>query len=313
MHGSPKHAARTGNASINRLDEKLECTHPGIAAVANVVVDSVSKEYVVSKGRSDDARRVRRKKGKQVVHALTDVSFVAYPGESIGLIGTNGSGKSTLLSIIAGGQSATSGQVFTCSQPTLMGVTPALQPNLSGEHNIYLGCLALGMSPKEAKDQVIQISEWTELGDALRRPMKTYSSGMAARLAFAISTAVEPEILLIDEALSTGDATFTAKASARMQGLLGRAGNVFLVSHSIGQIEENCGRALWISEGAVVADGATELVAPKYHEWARLLGKENKEPAHEYLAEVKSKYRTPVITFRKPRRLAKTGGNYPFS
>lgn len=266
---------------------------------ANVVVDNVSKRYVISQGRSSDASMTREGRGKTVVDALVNASLIALPSESIGIIGLNGSGKSTLLSMISGGLAPTSGRILTRSQPTLMGVSPALQPDLSGEHNIFLGCLALGMSPNDAKEQIREIAEWTELGDAIKRPMKTYSSGMSARLSFAISTAVRPDILMIDEALSTGDAAFGAKASARMEELLGRAGNLFLVSHALGEIERNCNRAIWISKGRIIADGPTDVVAPQYREWAKLMGRENKKPAHLYLEELKQSYKAPLILLEK--------------
>mgnify|MGYP001761466387 CR=1 FL=1 len=267
---------------------------------ANVVVDNVSKRYVISQGRSSDASMTRVSRGKSVVDAIVNASLIALPGESIGIIGLNGSGKSTLLSMIAGGLAPTSGRILTRSQPTLMGVSPALQPDLSGEHNIYLGCLALGMSPADARAQIPEIAEWTELGDAIKRPMKTYSSGMSARLSFAISTAVRPDILLIDEALSTGDAAFGAKASARMRELLERAGNLFLVSHAIKEIENNCNRAIWISKGRIIADGSTDTVAEQYHEWAKLIGREDKQPAHDFLSEVTADYRPPMVILEKP-------------
>ena len=120
---------------------------------------------------------------------------------------------------------------------------------------------------------------------------------MGARLGFAISTAVNPEILLIGEALSTGDAAFGAKAQDRMSELLDRAGNLFLVSHSIGQIEKNCQRTVWINKGRIISDGPTDEVSPTYHEWARLMGKPNKDPAHEYLESIISNYKSPSIVF----------------
>lgn len=261
----------------------------------NVVVQNVSKRYVISQSRSDDATTVKAGRGKIVVDALKDVNLVVEPGESVGIIGLNGSGKSTLLRLIGGGEVPTSGTVLVRSQPMLMGVQPALQSTLAGEQNIYLGCLALGMSREEARAQIPIIAEWTELGDAIKRPMSTYSSGMKSRLGFAISTAVNPDILLIDEALSTGDAAFGAKAEERMAQLLDRAGNLFLVSHSIGQVEKNCKRCIWINKGAIIADGPTEEVSPKYHEWARLLGKENKQPAWDYLDSIIAEYVSPVV------------------
>lgn len=270
---------------------------------ANVVVNHVSKRYVIRQNRSDDARVAKAKNGSFIVDAVVDASLVARPGESIGLIGVNGSGKSTLLSMIAGGQAPTSGRILTRSKPTLMGVSPALQPGLSGERNIFLGCLALGMRPEQARENVAEIAEWTELGEAIKRPMQTYSSGMAARLAFAISTAIKPEILLIDEALSTGDAAFATKATERMEELLDRAGNLFLVSHSLGQVEKTCKRVIWIHQGRIIADGSTQEISPKYHEWARLLGKENKGPAHEYLAEVAKAYKKVFIQIEEDTTL----------
>lgn len=307
MCDSSNRLAKVGRFLVpnNRRQEQHEngsrtssaVTSPDINYVerANVVVDNVSKRYLISQGRSSDASMTRSGRGKTIVDAVVEVSLIALPGESIGIIGLNGSGKSTLLSMIAGGQAPTSGRILTSAQPTLMGVSPALQPDLSGEHNIYLGCLALGMSPGDAKAQIGEIAEWTELGEAIKRPMKTYSSGMSARLSFAISTAVRPEILMIDEALSTGDAAFGAKASARMHELLDRAGNLFLVSHSLGEIERNCKRAIWISKGCIVADGPTDSVASQYREWAMLMGRDNKEPAHQYLDDLKQNYKSPLV------------------
>lgn len=260
-----------------------------------VVVDDVTKTYVIGRGRSEDLKTMRFLRPRQRVDALKGVSFVADPGETIGVLGLNGSGKSTLLRLISGGEEPTSGKILVRSQPMLLGVAPALQRDLTGEQNIYLGCLALGMTKREARDQIGEIAEWTELGDAIYRPMGTYSSGMGARLSFAISTAVNPEILMIDEALSTGDAAFAAKAEQRISNVVERAGNLFLVSHDIRSIEKMCLRAIWIHKGEVIADGPIGVVAPQYHEWARLLGKEDKEPAGLYLEEIKAAYRKPEI------------------
>lgn len=263
----------------------------------SVVVRDVYKTYAIGRGSSEDVGRFKFTKPKNTVHALKGVSLVATPGESVGVIGLNGSGKSTLLRMISGGEAPTEGDVRVSSRPMLLGVSPALQGDLTGEQNIYLGCLALGMNREEAKDQVEFIAEWTELGDAVKRPMMTYSSGMSARLSFAISTAVEPEILLIDEALSTGDAAFGTKAEARINGVIENAGNFFLVSHSIGMVERLCNRSIWIYQGEIISDGPTQQVVPEYHEWARLMGKDNKQPAYDYLEEVKRGYRPPVIIF----------------
>ncbi len=260
-----------------------------------VVVENVTKTYVIGRGTSEDLKNIRFLKPRQRVDALKGVSFVVDPGETIGVLGLNGSGKSTLLRLISGGEEPTSGRILVRSQPMLLGVAPALQRDLTGEQNIYLGCLALGMTKSEARDQIGAIAEWTELGEAIYRPMGTYSSGMGARLSFAISTAVNPEILMIDEALSTGDAAFAAKAEERISKVVERAGNLFLVSHDIRSIEKMCLRAIWIHKGEAIADGPIGVVAPQYHEWARLLGKEDKEPAGHYLEEIKAAYKKPRI------------------
>lgn len=260
-----------------------------------IVVDNVVKTYAISRGGSEDLRNSRMLRGRQKVEALKGISMVVSAGETVGIMGLNGSGKSTLLRLISGGEEPTTGRILVKSRPTLMGVAPALQRDLTGEQNIYLGCLALGMAPAEAREQISIIAEWTELGDAITRPMGTYSSGMGARLNFAISTSVNPEILLIDEALSTGDAAFGSKAEQRISEVIDKAGNLLLVSHDIRTIEKLCDRAVWIHEGEAVEDGPMEVVSPLYHEWARLLGKDDKTPAYDFLEEIKSKYRRPSI------------------
>ena len=271
---------------------------PSVFDAPAVVVSEATKTYVIGRGRSEDASTVRLKRPKRTVEALKGVSFVAQPRETVGIIGLNGSGKSTLLRLIAGAEEPTSGQIMVREKPMLLGVSPALHGDLSGAQNVYLGCLALGMTAAEAREQIKLIAEWTELGEAIDRPMSTYSSGMGSRLNFAISTAIEPDILLVDEALSTGDAAFGEKAKERINGVIERAGNLFLVSHSIGTVEDLCERSIWIYQGEIIADGPTVDVCPKYHEWARLMGKQNKRPAFEYLEEVRAEYSPPTIIFQ---------------
>lgn len=268
----------------------------------SVAVQNVTKTYAIGRGRSEDASAIRLGRPKRTVEALKGVSFVAQPGETIGIIGLNGSGKSTLLRLIAGAEEPTSGRVLVRKKPMLLGVSPALHGDLTGAQNVYLGCLALGMPAHRAKEQIKLIAEWTELGEAIDRPMSTYSSGMGSRLNFAISTAVEPDILLVDEALSTGDAAFGAKAKERINGVIERAGNLFLVSHSIGTVEDLCERSIWIYKGEVIADGPTSEVCPKYHEWARLMGKSDKQPAYDYLDEVRDGYLKPRVLFVSDQR-----------
>ncbi|SDS19380.1 teichoic acid transport system ATP-binding protein [Paraoerskovia marina] len=222
------------------------------------------------------ARVARAALGQQpqvVVRALSGISFVARAGEQIGLVGQNGSGKSTLLRVIAGLEKPAKGQVLAESTPVLIGVNAALQPDLSGAQNVRLGCLAMGLTPDETAEAIPDVIELAQLGKAIHRPMKTYSSGMGSRLRFAIATAANPHILLIDEALATGDAAFKERSEKRMERLRENAGTVFLVSHAAQTIEETCTRALWLNHGRLVLDGSAEDVALRYRKYAWALAK----------------------------------------
>ncbi len=225
-------------------------------------------EVVARHGRRNPPRRI---------HAVRGVSLDVAEGEAIGLIGLNGSGKSTLLQALAGLLPVESGSVYARSQPQLLGVGAALQRNVSGRHNIELGCLALGLPREEIDHHIEEISEWTGLRDFIDLPLRTYSSGMRSRLQFAIATAVDPDILMIDEALSVGDKEFRKRSQERIEALLARAGSVFLVSHSSKAILETCNRAIWLEQGVVRQDGPVEVVVDAYeHESPELESKEQR-------------------------------------
>lgn len=200
-------------------------------------------------------RRGTRSVGVRHVEAVKDVSFVAYQGESIGIIGRNGSGKSTLLRTIAGLVPPTSGSLWLNGRAALLGVNAVLMPKLTGRRNIAIGALAMGLTPEQVAEKHDEIIEFADIGEFIDFPMSTYSSGMAARLRFAISTAVVPDILVVDEALSTGDAQFRKRANQRIEEIREQAGTVFVVTHSAGTIQSMCTRALWIDDGQLLADG----------------------------------------------------------
>lgn len=208
-----------------------------------------------------------------LVQAVAGVSLVVRAGESVGLLGLNGSGKSTLLRVIAGLERPSRGQVLARSTPILLGVNAALLPELSGADNVRLGCLAMGLTPRQADAAYPGVVELADIGDSIHLPMKTYSSGMGARLRFAIAMATQPDILLIDEALSTGDASFKERSDARVKQMRAAAGTVFLVSHAATTIEEECTRAIWLHKGRVVLDGPAFEVAQRYRWWAWNLAK----------------------------------------
>lgn len=209
-------------------------------------------------------RQGRAKAQMHQIHAVKDVSFVARHGESIGIIGRNGSGKSTLLRAVAGLIPPTNGRVWVDGHPSLLGVNAVLMPKLTGERNIYIGGQALGLSTAEIRERFDEIVDFSGIGDAVYLPMSTYSSGMGARLRFAISTAAQPDVLMIDEALATGDAAFRAKSSARIAEIRESAGTVFLVSHSNSTIRQVCQRALWMERGELVMDGPADEVVAAY-------------------------------------------------
>lgn len=199
-------------------------------------------------------RRHRRPSIREV-HAIRGVSFIAYRGDAVGVIGRNGSGKSTLLGAIAGLLPAEQGAVYTSSQGSLLGVNAALLDDLTGERNVVLGCLAMGMRPQEVKRRYPDIVAFSGVGDFIDLPMRAYSTGMGSRLRFAIAAAKSHEVLLIDEALATGDAPFRVKSHQRIEELRGQAGTVFLVAHNLAEIEETCNRVIWLERGKVVMQG----------------------------------------------------------
>jgi teichoic acid transport system ATP-binding protein len=247
--------------------------------IPTVIVDDVHIVYRVhgaggAKGGAVAAlRRIVTRQGNpnvRKVHAVRGVTFTAYKGEAIGLIGSNGSGKSTLLRAVAGLLPAESGKVYTQGQPSLLGVNAALMNDLTGERNVILGGLAMGMTPEEVRDRyedIVDFSGINEKGDFISLPMRTYSSGMGARLRFSIAAAKNHDVLMIDEALATGDRKFQKRSEDRIRELRKEAGTVFLVSHNNKSIRDTCDRVIWLESGTIRMDGPTEEVVGAYEEF----------------------------------------------
>ena len=242
-----------------------------------VVVDGVDIIYKVyaSGKRANKWNGGGSKQKLREVHAVKNVSFTVYQGETIGIIGTNGSGKSSLLRSVAGLTQPTNGAVYASARPVLLGVGAVLMPSLSGEKNIMLGGLAMGYSKKETAELAPAITEFAGLDDFIDLPMRTYSSGMSARLRFAIAASRNHDILIIDEALSVGDQQFRKRSEARMREMRDTAGTVFLVSHSIKSILDTCSRVIWLEKGVLKMDGDPLEVCKAYNRYTGVTSTED--------------------------------------
>lgn len=197
--------------------------------------------------------------------ALEDVSLTVKKGETLGLIGHNGAGKSTLLKVISGILRPTEGSVVCHGNIVpMLELGSGFDMELSGRENVFLNGAILGYSEEYLKAKYDEIVAFSELGQFIDSPIRTYSSGMLARLAFSVASVVEPEILIVDEILSVGDAAFQEKSRARMMELMGGGTTVLFVSHSMDQIREMCNRAVWLEQGRVKMIGKADEVCDAY-------------------------------------------------
>lgn len=234
----------------------------------SVIVSHVTKKYKMFKNNSEKILDLLSPKGYgRSFYALQDVSFEADEGDVVGIIGVNGSGKSTLSNIIAGIIPPTSGTVDVRGEAALIAIQSGLKGELTGEENIELKCLMLGFNKQEIKELTPQIIDFADIGDFIDQPVKTYSSGMRSRLGFAISIHIDPDILVIDEALSVGDQTFADKCLKKMNEFKQRGKTIFFISHSIGQMKKFCEKALWVQYGQVKDYGSMKAVMPEYEKF----------------------------------------------
>lgn len=272
---------------------------------ATVVADQASLTYTIRSVSHGNGPRglLQRIKGiagvtEQHVEALKPLSLVVRTGESVGVIGTNGSGKSTLMKLLTGHLPPTQGAIYATSTPIMLGVNAALVRQISGYDNITLGCLAMGMTRQQVEEKRKAVIELSGLDDrALRLPMKAYSSGMASRLQFAIATSMDPEVLIIDEALNTGDAQFRDRTAARIAELREQAGSVFLVSHSLPTIREMTNRCIWIQKGELVMDGEPAEVTKAYHGYTKRMAQKKYKAGASYLEEIRNSYLPQTVSW----------------
>lgn len=240
-----------------------------------VSVKNISLKFKMEQNRANSlkefcVRWLKRDLKSEDFWALTDVSFDVEKGDVIGIIGHNGAGKSTLLKVISGIMKPTKGTIEAHGNIVpMLELGSGFDMELSGRENIYLNGAILGYSEEFLNEKYDEIVAFSELGNFIEAPLRTYSSGMLARLAFSVACIVEPEILIVDEILSVGDADFQEKSRARMMDLMTGGTTVFFVSHSLKQIREMCNKVVWLEHGKIQAVGKTGEICDYY------MGKKN--------------------------------------
>lgn len=242
-----------------------------------VIVDDLHITYKVSLERKTSLKNalVRRTRKEEVryreVNALKGVSFEVPQGKCTGFIGANGAGKSTLMRAVAGILPPTEGQIEVNGKvSTLLALGVGFNSALTGRENVILGGMAAGLSRSEVHEKFQEIADFADLGDFIDMPMRTYSSGMFSRLAFSVAVNMHPDILIIDEALSAGDAKFKEKANQKMSELMGSAGTMLLVSHALATIQELSDEVIWLHKGRLIHRGDPKETCERYLDFLKV-------------------------------------------
>ncbi|PFJ17420.1 teichoic acid ABC transporter ATP-binding protein [Bacillus cereus] len=231
---------------------------------------NVTKKYKMHSKNSDKLKDIIYPKGfGEDFYALRNLEFVAQKGDIIGIVGVNGSGKSTMSNLIAGITPPTKGKIDIKGKVALIAIAAGLNNQLSGKENIELKCLMMGLSKQQIEKLTPEIIDFADIGKFIDMPVKKYSSGMKSRLGFAISVSINPDVLIIDEALSVGDQTFADKCLKRMEEFKKQGKTIFFVSHSLGQVKKFCTKALWLEYGEIRDYGPIEEVMPKYESFLK--------------------------------------------
>ena len=208
----------------------------------------------------------RTKNDIVVVNALKNITLTLNPGDRVGIIGHNGAGKTTLLRVFSGAYVPTSGSAEVVGEVSaLTDISMGMDPEASGYENIIMRAILLGMNYQQARALAPEVEQFTELGEYLDLPVRTYSTGMMLRLAFAVATSVEPEILIMDELIAVGDASFMEKATQRIKTLIAKANIFVLASHDEGTLKRFCNRAIWLNRGELAAEGPLDRVLADYN------------------------------------------------
>jgi len=248
-----------------------------------VVARNVSKSYSMYHSSLDRIKDVFRFSNRpEEFYALRNISFEVEKGDVVGLLGMNGSGKSTLGNIIAGICEPTKGSIEVNGETSIIAISTGLNSNLTGMENIEMKGLMIGLTMSEIEQLKESIIEFADIGKFIHQPVKKYSSGMKSRLGFAIAVNINPDILVIDEALSVGDATFTEKCLNKMNEFREQGKTIFFVSHAISQINEFCNKALWLEYGTLKAFGDVKEIAPMYNRFTKAFNKLSDKEKKEY-------------------------------
>lgn len=256
-----------------------------------VKLNNVSKTYGLFKKKSDrllDIFSFGEANSSKEFSALSDISFEVFKGETIGIIGINGSGKSTLSNILAQVIPPSSGTIEIEGETSLVAISAGLNNQLSGLENIELKCLMHGMKKSEIREITPDIIEFADIGEFINQPIKSYSSGMRSRLGFAISVNIDPDILVIDEALSVGDSTFYQKCLNKFDEYQEQGKTIFFISHSLSQVKNISDRIIWLNFGQIERFDSTEIVANEYSEFIEWFNKLTENKKKEYRQEMLS-------------------------
>ena len=236
-----------------------------------IEVEDLVMEFKVTKDKIDTLKEYvirtikRNKNEKRKIRILDGVSFKVYRGERVGVLGFNGSGKSTLLRVISGIYEPTEGTVkINGKVAPLLAINAGFDKNYTGKNNIYLNGAFLSMDENYLNEKYDEIVEFSELGEFINYPVKNYSKGMQSKLGFSIATAIQPDILILDEVLGVGDIKFRRKSTQRIENMMKDGVTVLLVSHSLSQVEKICDRCIWIENGKIVMEGEAKKVCNAY-------------------------------------------------
>lgn len=241
-------------------------------------LSKVYKLYDKPIDRMKESLSLTKKKYSRDHYALNNISFEVKKGDTVGILGTNGSGKSTLLKIITGVLTQSNGNLEVNGKiSALLELGAGFNPEYTGLENIYLNGTMLGYTREQMEERVKPIMDFADIGEFIHQPVKTYSSGMFARLAFAVAINVEPEILIVDEALSVGDMRFQIKCMKKMKQMMEGGTTVLFVSHDINSIKRFCKKAIWLNRGSMKEIGEVNIVCDKYFDFLKSEDAKNKE------------------------------------